>query len=280
MEGTNYSKKSTIILSIIIILLLAVIIGMCIYLNTLTTTSMDSNNPTSPLQSGESTLGTQNQVSNIADVDENIVTVSNLEANNANTSISNEQNIFTQQVTLNGKNHTLTINATAPEKVSDYNYTTTCTIQFDSKIVKILEDFYCWGSIEDLKLIVCNLEIIDNQFLVIPMKELHDTGRNEYFYFINDKGEILSSINTYYGTSVTFKNDEELDGFKEDDDIYTLYKIEGNSFIWIQESVVGRFINSNILASKYKLNFYKDFSPTLHLEDTYDSSEVELAGKV
>ena len=275
MEGNHRTNKLVIIiLSIVIILLLAIIIGMCIYLSTLTTTAMDSSTSTSPLQSTETTLSAENQGSSTSPVNENIVTVSNTEANYANTSTNTQQNILSQQVTLNGKTHTITINATTPEKVGVDGHTTTCTIQFDSKTIKTLEDFYC---LEDPKSIVGDLKIMDNQYLVIPIVGYPDSSDYECFYFINDKGEILASINTHFGTSVVLKNSESEQGFQQDDDhnMYTLYKIEGNSFMWIQYSGSA----DNIVAAKYKLTLTPD-SAIIYLEDTYDSSEVESAGKV
>lgn len=279
MEKNNHNKKLIIvILSTVIILLLAIIIGMCIYLNINHTTTSNLNNSTSLSQSNANTLVQENQLLNTANITETNSTLSNIEENNANTYYSNEQNILTQQVTLNGETHTITINATTPQQSGDYTYTTTCTIQLDSKTIKVLKNFLCPQLAKDLKLIVSDLKIMNNKYLVIPMKAFLDSGQYEYFYFVNDKGEIIASINTSYGTSVTLNNDQELDGFQHDEYGYTYYKIEGNSFIWIQENLGG--LNDNVLATKYRLTINNDFASTILVDDTYDSSEVSLAGKV
>ena len=142
MEKNNHNKKLIIvILSLVIILLLAIIIGMCIYLNINHTTTSNLNNSTSLSQSNANTLVQENQLLNTANITETNSTLSNIEENNANTYYSNEQNILTQQVTLNGKIHTITINATTPQQSGDYTYTTTCTIQLDSKTIKVLENY-------------------------------------------------------------------------------------------------------------------------------------------
>lgn len=278
MEKNIQSKKITIIiLSTVIVLLLAIIIVMCVYLNINHDNIQKSDNSASLFQNNINTLEQETQLSTTSNIVETNSVVSNLEDYLGNTTYDNSQNILTEQVTLNGETHTLTVNATTPQQSGNYTYTTTCTIKLDSKTIKILENFLCPQSVEDLKLIVGNLKIMDNKYIVIPIKEFLDSNIYEYFYFINDNGEIISSIKTYYGTSVTLNNSQELDGFQQDEYGYTYYKINGNSFIWIQENFGG---SNDILAIKYRLTISDAFAPTILVDDTYDSSEVSLAGKV
>lgn len=230
----------TIVCIFIIVLLVIALIGMMYYYNK------------------DNVRSTENVLLNEKENKEGSNQIGNTN-NQAEKNISNSKE-YIKSISLNGNSHEIAFiySNTQTDETNDLIWDE-IEVLFDDKVIKTFYDIYRLGKEKEepeVKTIIGE----DNKEYAIIIINTYAVEETNYFTFVNEKGEVLGTIDNYTGTSISY-NGEELK-----------YEIKQNG-IRIYEPIA----RDEIAAIGYDVRVYQNVIDA-SVAEVYSNNEVEMAG--
>ncbi len=255
MEKENRQIKislGTVILLFIIIILLVALVGMWINNNG---TDKTITNKDKVVEMSKQNIIEKNE-------DEIIENVSEQNVAEEEQIITNKE--FVKNISLNGVSHEIAFryNNTKSDEASDRIWDEV-EILFDNKVVKTFYEIYRPTKEKEEPEVKSILGEDNKQYIIIQVNT-YPVAETNYFVFINEKGQILGTLDNYTGSSIEYNGS------------MLSYEINQNNMKLYKALSLSTY-NPSAVAIEYEVKINANMLNVIPTR-IYSSNEVQMAG--